>query len=59
MAVRMDHNNERIRDYYLLPGMQYTRKKMRLAEQNGVYLDAYRFSNLDFLLGMAARVKFS
>jgi DNA invertase Pin-like site-specific DNA recombinase len=59
MAVRMDRNNEKIRDYYLLPGMEYTKKKMRLAEQNGVYLDAYRFKTLDYLVGMAARVRFS
>jgi DNA invertase Pin-like site-specific DNA recombinase len=55
MAVRMDHHNRDIRDYYLLPGKQYTRKKVRLAEQNGVYLDAYRFESLEFLVGMAAR----
>jgi hypothetical protein len=59
MAVRMDRHNVGIQDYYLLPGMCYSRRRMRLAEQNGVYLDAYRFRTLDFLVGMAARVKFS
>jgi len=55
MAVRMDRHNQDIRDYYLLPGRQYTRKKVRLAERNGVYFDAYRFEKLDYLVGMAAR----
>jgi hypothetical protein len=59
MAVRMDRDNLRVHDYYLLPGRRYSRKKMRLAEDNGIYLDAYRFRTLDFLVGMAARVKFS
>jgi len=57
MAVRMDRDNLGIHDYYLLPGMRYSRKKLRLAEDNGVYLDAYRFRTLDFLVGMAARAK--
>ena len=55
MAVRMDRTNTAIQDYYLLPGMQ--KQELRLGEQNGVYLDAYRFQTLDFLVGMAARVK--
>ncbi len=59
MAVRMDHKNERIQDYFLLPAMELTRNGMFLAERNGIYLDAYRFKSLDFLVGMAARVKFS
>ena len=28
-----------------------------MAEDNGVYLDAYRFETLDYFLGMAKRVK--
>ena len=55
MAVRMDRTNTGIQDYYLLPGLQ--KQELRLGEQNGVYLDAYRFQTLDFLVGMAARVK--
>ena len=57
IAVRMDATNEAIRDYYLLPGIDMTWENLRMAEDNGVYLDAYRFETLDFFLGMAERVK--
>ena len=32
-------------------------EKLRLAEENGAYLDTYRFDNLDFFFGMAEQVK--
>jgi len=57
IAVRMDSTNEGIRDYYLLPGIDMTWENLRLAEENGVYLDAYRFDTLDYFLGMTKRVK--
>ena len=55
IAVRMDATNEAIRDYYLLPGLDMTWEHLRIAEENGVYLDAYRFETLDFFFGMAER----
>jgi hypothetical protein len=57
IAVRMDATNEGIRDYYLLPGIDMTWENLRVAEDNGVYLDAYRFETLEYFLGMAERVK--
>ena len=56
IAVRMDATNESIRDYYLLPGMDMTWEKLRMAEENGIYLDAYRFDTLAYFFGMAQRV---
>jgi DNA invertase Pin-like site-specific DNA recombinase len=56
IAVRMDTNNESIHDYYLLPGIDMTWEKLRIAEENGIYLDAYRFETLDYFVGMAERV---
>ena len=53
IAVRMDATNEGIRDYYLLPGIDMTWENLRVAEENGVYLDAYRFETLDYFFGMA------
>ena len=53
----MDATNEHVRDYYLLPALDMTWQKLRVAEQNGVYLDGYRFDSLEFFLGMAERVK--
>jgi DNA invertase Pin-like site-specific DNA recombinase len=57
IAVRMDESNEKIRDYYLLPGVDMTWESLRIAEENGIYLDAYRFDTLDYFFGMAERVK--
>ena len=57
IAVRMDATNVGIRDYYLLPGIDMTWEHLRIAEDNGVYLDAYRFETLDYFFGMAERVK--
>ena len=57
VAVRMDSTNEGIRDYYLLPGidMCWENDRLRMAEVNGIYLDAYRFETLDYFFGMAER----
>ena len=57
IAVRMDATNEAVRDYYLLPGIDMTWENLRMAEENGVYLDAYRFESLAYFVGMAERVK--
>lgn len=56
IAVRMDPENRTARDYYLLPSLDMTLPRIRLAENNGVSFDAYRFQTLDALFGMAARV---
>ncbi len=55
IAVRMDATNHAIRDYYLFPGIDMTWEKLRIAESNGVYLDAYRFDTLDFFFSMTRR----
>jgi hypothetical protein len=33
-----------------------TWENLRVAEENGIYLDAYRFETLDYFVGMAERV---
>ncbi len=57
IAVRLDETNTGIRDYYLLPAMDMTWGKLRMAEANGVYLDMYQFEALDYFYGMAARCR--
>lgn len=57
IAVRMDELNERPRDYYLLPSIDMIMGQLRLAEQNGLSLDAYRFDSLDFFFDMAGRAR--
>src|SRR5580692_6962681 len=58
VAVRMTATNEAVRDYYLLPAIDMTWENMRVGEENGIYLDGYRFDTLDYFLGMAERTKF-
>ena len=59
IAVRMDSGNQAPLDYYLLPRIDMTFDKLRLAEDNGAGLDTYRFDTLDFFFGMAQRTKIS
>lgn len=55
IAVRMDQANETPLDYYLLPTLEMSLPRLRLALTNGLSLDAYRFDNLDYLFLMAER----
>lgn len=59
IAVRMDELNEAPRDFYLLPNIDMTMNRLKLAEQNGLSLDAYRFDTLDFFFSMAGRARLS
>ncbi|MHA7063081.1 recombinase family protein [Azospirillum argentinense] len=56
VAVRMTPGNDDVRDYYLLPSIDMTAPKLRLAEENGAGIDAYRFDGLSALMNMAKRV---
>ena len=42
-------------DYYLLPRLDMSVPRLRLAEHNGVSLDAYRFETWTHCFDMAAR----
>ncbi len=57
IAVRMDATNEGIRDYYLLPGIDMEWEHLRVAEENGIYLDTYRFESLDYFFTLTERIK--
>ena len=56
VAVRMDRPNREPLDYYLLPSLDMTLPRIRLAENNGLSLDAYRFETLDPLFRLAAHI---
>lgn len=47
IAVRMDAENQMPLDYYLLPRIDIAAEKLKLSEDNGLALDAYRFDSLD------------
>jgi hypothetical protein len=51
----MDRANEVPLDYYLLPRLDMTVPRLRLAQHNGFSLDSYRFETLEPLFNMAAR----
>jgi DNA invertase Pin-like site-specific DNA recombinase len=55
VAVRLLPDNENILDYYLLPAVDVLARKLRLAPENAVVLDVYRFENLSFFLSLARR----
>ena len=50
VAVRMDEDNREPLDYYLLPRIDMSASRLRLARENGIELDAYRFETLEALL---------
>jgi len=56
VAVRMNPDNQTIRDYYILPIMALHNNRMHLNEYNGVSLDTYRFQSLDPLFAASRNV---
>jgi hypothetical protein len=55
VAVRMDQPNREPLDYYLLPQIDMNLPRLRLAEDNGISLDAYRFHKIDAFFTLSAR----
>ena len=55
IAIRMDEDNQRPLDYYLLPAIDIENPKMRLKENNGLALDAYRFDDLEIFFMLTER----
>ena len=59
VALRMNAANEAVLDYYLLPLPMLDTNRIRLAEENGLMLDAFRFETLDHFFAMAERALIS
>jgi hypothetical protein len=57
VAVRMDATNAAPLDYFLFPALDMSPGRLPLAEDNGIFVDAYRFDTLDFFFGIAAQVR--
>lgn len=55
VLVRMDTENCRPTDYYLLPVMDLIAPRIILCECNGAHLDTYQFDSLDHFAALAAR----
>lgn len=58
VAVRLDRSNQQPLDYYILPSIDMNTGRLRMAEDNALSLDAYRFESLEFLYSMAAQTSF-
>jgi DNA invertase Pin-like site-specific DNA recombinase len=58
VAIRLDRSNRQPLDYYILPSIDMNTNRIRMAEDNALSLDAYRFETLDFLYSMAAHTSF-
>ena len=56
IAVRMAPGNQQALDYYLLPAIDIERPDIRLRENNGLALDAYRFEDLELFFMLTERV---
>jgi hypothetical protein len=59
IAVRLAPGNEEALDYYILPHVDMTGPRLRLAQRNGVFLDAYSFGTLNRFCEMGARTRLS
>jgi DNA invertase Pin-like site-specific DNA recombinase len=57
IAARMSVDNSSILDYYLLPRGDELSAKIRLAPENPLVLDVYRFENLNYLYKVSRRTR--
>ncbi len=56
LIIRMQADNKNPLDYYLLPALDVENPTIRLAEQNHLALDAYRFDDLEPFFMLTERV---
>ena len=56
IVARMNETNDAIKDYYLFPALDQLALRIRLAENNTVLLDTYRFDDLGFFYALAERI---
>jgi DNA invertase Pin-like site-specific DNA recombinase len=57
VAVRMDAANEAPLDYFIFPALDVSSARLRLHEDNAIWIDAFRFDSLDFFVGIARQVR--
>lgn len=57
VAVRLDQANQTPYDYYLLPRLDFGLPRLSLGDHNPIEFESYRFDNLEYLYGMAERIR--
>lgn len=55
VAVRLDEENRKAMDYYLLPRLDLGAPRLNLFDHNSIELESFRFETLDYLYSMAER----
>ncbi|MBX9775855.1 MAG: hypothetical protein K2Y71_15865 [Xanthobacteraceae bacterium] len=55
IAVRMDETNARVKDYLILPCIDFIDRVLWLCPENKFEIDAYRYESLDPLIQLCAR----
>jgi DNA invertase Pin-like site-specific DNA recombinase len=58
VAIRMDRANTQPYDFYLFPSIDLRTDRLRLAEDNALSLDAYRYDSLEYFYSLASRSSF-
>lgn len=57
IVVRMDTANLTPLDYYVLPSLDVKEARLRIKEDNGLFLDGYRYESLEYFFGIAQTVR--
>jgi hypothetical protein len=57
IAVRLAPDNEQPMDYYLLPHIDIKASRLRIAQRNAIFLDAYRSDTLHRFFQISARTR--
>ena len=56
IVIRMNEQNTAPLDYFLFPRLEIASQRLRLAEENSLSLDAYRFEQPDYLFELSSPV---
>lgn len=59
VAIRMAPGDSEAQDYFLFPSLDLAGARLRLAEDNGLSIDAYRFDDLEELFALSERIPFA
>ena len=57
LVVRMDSANLAPLDYYILPSLDVKDARLRIKEDNGLFMDGYRYETLEYFFGIAQTVR--
>jgi hypothetical protein len=56
LVIRLNDDNQAALDYFLLPKLDLPEQSLNIYSHKESSLDYFRFDNLDFFYGMAARM---